>query len=316
MSQYILIAVSAGLVSGLLQGALVLPAAGGLLLAYIAPLPLFLVGLGMGLQATVIAVLVAGAVSVPFAGPVFAATQAVVYGLPAIILCRQALLSRNDEHGQVQWYPPGHLMLWMSGIAIAGVVLAMASMTLFGDGLIAYLKSVMEPFAAGFAIPEQREMLWALLDYLPAFFAASWTLGLLFNGALAQGLLVRFGHNLRPTPELADIRLPAAWLGVLLGALALSSLGGSMGIFGKTLAAIAIVPYFLLGLGVIHGFLRPWKGRMAILVLLYGLLFLWPVTVLVAGLGVLSAVLRLRGGNDLNDTGGAGDSGGNADKER
>jgi len=174
----------------------------------------------------------------------------------------------------------------------------------------------MEPFAAEFAIPEQREMLWALLDYLPAFFAASWTLGLLFNGALAQGLLVRFGHNLRPTPELADIRLPAAWLGVLLGALALSSLGGSMGIFGKTLAAIAIVPYFLLGLGVIHGFLRPWKGRMAILVLFYGLLFLWPIPVLVAGLGVLSAVLRLRGGNDLNNTGGAGDSGGNADKER
>ncbi|MBL6954754.1 MAG: DUF2232 domain-containing protein [Alphaproteobacteria bacterium] len=316
MSQYILIAVSAGLVSGLLQGALVLPAAGGLLLAYIAPLPLFLVGLGMGLRAGVVAVLVAGAVSVLFAGPVFAATQAVVYGLPTIILCRQALLSRNDEHGQVQWYPPGHLMLWMSGIAIAGVVLAMAGMTLFGDGLMAYLKSVMEPFAAEFAIEEQREMLWALLDYLPAFFAASWTLGLLFNGTLAQGLLVRFGYNLRPTPELTDIRLPAAWIGVLLGALALSSLSGLIGVFGKTLAAIAIVPYFLLGLGVIHGFLRPWKGRMAILVLFYGLLFLWPVPVLVAGLGLLSAVLRLRGGNDLNNTGGAGDSGGNADKER
>ena len=313
MSQYVLIAISAGLASGLLQAALVLPAVGGLLLAYIAPLPLFLAGLGMGLRAAVIAVLVAAALSVPFAGTVFAATQAAVYGLPVIILCRQALLSRGDGHGQVHWYPPGHLLLWMSGMAVAGFVLALAGMTLFGDGLMAYLKSVMEPFAAQFPVPEQQEMLLALMDYLPAFFAASWTLGLLFNGALAQGLLVRFGYNLRPTPELAEIPLPVAWIGVLLAALALASLGGPLGVFGKTLAAIAIVPYFLLGLGVIHGILRPWKARNVILILFYGLLLLWPLPILVAGLGLLSAVLRLRGGNDRNNTGGAG---GNADKEK
>jgi hypothetical protein len=316
MSQYILIAVSTGLVSGLLQAALVLPAAGGLLLAYIAPLPLFLAGLGMGLRAAVIAVLVAGAVSVPFAGPVFAITQALVYGLPAIVLCRQALLSRSDNQGQVVWYPSGHLLLWMSGMALFGLVLTLAGMTLFGDGLMAYLSSVMEPFAAQMPIPEQREMLLGLVDFLPAFFVASWTLGLLFNGTLAQGLLVRFGYNLRPTPEMADIRLPIAWIGVLLAALALSSLSGPMGVFGKTLAAIAIVPYFLLGLGVIHGFLRSWKGRTAILILFYGFLLLWPLPMLVAGLGVLSAVLRLRGGNDLNKSGGAGENGGSADKEK
>ncbi len=315
MSRYILIAISAGLVSGLLQAALSLPAAGGLLLAYVSPLPLFLAGLGLGVRGAAIAVLVAGALSVAVAGPAFAATQALVYGLPVIILSRQALLSRSDGHGQVYWYPPGHLLLWMSGIALMGIVLVLAGTALFSDGLMAYLRSVMEPFAAAFAVPEQRETLLDLLDYLPAFFAVSWTLGLIFNGTLAQGLLVRFGHNLRPTPELADIRLPAAWIGVLLAALALSSLSGLMGVFGKTLAAIAIVPYFLLGLGVIHGISRAWKGRVPILILFYGLLFLWPVPVLVAGLGFLNAVLHLRGGNKINSTGSASDSGGNADKE-
>jgi hypothetical protein len=315
MSRYVLIAISAGLVSGLLQAALALPAAGGLLLAYIAPLPLFLAGFGLGARGAGIAVLVAGISSLPFAGPAFAATQALVYGLPVIVLSRQALLSRGDHQGRTHWYPPGQLMLWMSGMALAGFVLTLAGMAMFGDGLMAYLNFVLEPFAAAFPEPEQREMLLALLDYLPAFFAVSWTLGLIFNGTLAQGLLVRFGYNLRPTPELAEIRLPVAWIGLLLAALVLATLSGLLGIFGKTLAAIAIVPYFLLGLGVIHGFLRPWKGRMVLLILFYGLLFLWPLPVMVAGLGLLNAVLRLRGGNDLNDTGGAGDSGGNADKE-
>ncbi|MDA1099615.1 MAG: DUF2232 domain-containing protein [Proteobacteria bacterium] len=315
MSRNISIAVAAGLISGLLQIALTLPASGGLLLAYIAPLPLFLAGLGMGVRGAGIAMLVAGAVSLPFTSPAFAATQALVYGLPVIVLSRQALLSRSDNHGQLHWYPPGHLLLWMSGMALAGFVLALAAMGLFGDGLMTYLETVMAPFAAAFPEPEQRDMLLALLDYLPAFFAVSWTLGLIFNGTLAQGLLVRFGYNLRPTPELADIRLPVAWIGVLLAALLLSSLSGLPGVFGKTLAAIAIVPYFLLGLAVIHGISRPWKGRVAILILFYGLLLLWPLPVIVAGVGLVNALLRLRGGNDLNSTGGAGDSGGNAGKE-
>ncbi|MBC8240020.1 MAG: DUF2232 domain-containing protein [Alphaproteobacteria bacterium] len=181
---------------------------------------------------------------------------------------------------------------------------------------MAYLQSVVEPFAAQFAVPEQREMLLAMTDYPPAFFAVSWTVGLIFNAALAQGLLVRFGHNLRSTPELADIQLPMAWIGVLLAALLLSSLDGLTGLLGKTLAAIAIVPYFLLGLGVVHGFFRAWKARSMILILFYGLLLLWPLPAFVAGLGLLKAVWRLRTGNNINNAGGAGENGGSADEEK
>jgi hypothetical protein len=71
MLHFNLIAIAAGVVSGLLQGALALPAAGGLLLAYIAPLPLFMAGLGLGVRGAVIAVLVAGDCHLP-SGPVVA----------------------------------------------------------------------------------------------------------------------------------------------------------------------------------------------------------------------------------------------------
>ena len=70
-----LIAIAAGLVSGLFQAAVVLPSFGALILAYSAPLPLFLVGLGLGLQGTVVAGIVVGILSFPLAGPVYAIIQ-------------------------------------------------------------------------------------------------------------------------------------------------------------------------------------------------------------------------------------------------
>ena len=301
--QFYLIAVTAGLVSGLLQSAAILPGPGALILAYIAPLPLFLVGLGMGLQGAVVAVLVVGVLSVPLAGPLYAMIQVLVYGLPIIILSRQALMSRTDGQGVVHWYPAGQLLLWLSGIAMAGLAVMVVGLSLFGDGLLTQIRLVIEPFANQLPVPEQQDMLMSLADYVPAFFAVSWILGLIFNGILAQGLLVRFGQNLRSTPKMAEIKLPAAWIGVLAAALALSTMDGLIGVIGKTLAAIAIVPYFLLGLGVVHDFFRSWKARWIMLILFYGLLLMWPLPVLVAGLGLLKALLRLRGGKKLDNSG-------------
>ena len=218
-----LIAIAAGLVSGLFQAAVVLPSFGALILAYIAPLPLFLVGLGLGLQGTVVAVIVVGILSFPLAGPTYAIIQALVYGLPIIILCRQALLSRSNSHGQIIWYPGGMLLIWLAGIAMAGLLLAVVALGIFGDGLMRYSEGIIKPFAAQLPSSGQREMLLSLVNYLPACFAVSWTLGLLFNGVLAQGLLVRFGHNLRPSPILAKIELPAVWAGVLAVAVFLAT---------------------------------------------------------------------------------------------
>ena len=309
MVQFYLIAVAAGLVSGLLQSAVILPGAGGLILAYIAPLPLFLVGLGLGLQGAVISVLVVGALSIPIAGPLYGAIQVLVYGLPIIILCRQALLSRTDAQGQVHWFPAGQILIWLSGIAMTGLLLVAAGLSLFSDGLMAHVAAFIDPVIALLPLPEQREMLLSLADFMPALFAISWIMGLIFNGILAQGLLVRFGQNLRPTPNMMEITLPVAWIGVLAGAIFAATLEGLLGVIGKTLAAIAIVPYFLLGLGVIHGHIRAWRARWIILILLYSLMIFWPVPVLVAGLGFSNAVLRLRRGNDLDN------DGGNAERE-
>ena len=44
---------------------------------------------------------------------------------------------------------------------------------------------------------------------IPGIVAASWMIMLVANGALAQGVLARFGANWRPSPDLAGLGLPA-----------------------------------------------------------------------------------------------------------
>ena len=314
MLPYLLIAAAAGLASGLLHLGIGLPALGGLMLAYLAPLPLFLAGLGLGYQGAATAAAVGAVLVALVQGLPFAAIHAVTYGLPVCILCRQALLSRVDD-GVSHWYPPGRLSLVLAGLATAFFFLWFLGMALFGDGLLPLLYEIMGQMAAQFADPGQREALLSLAELLPAFGAISWMLGLVVNGVLAQGLLVRFERNLRPSPNLADMELPPALFLVLLGGIVVAMLGGLLGMIGKTLAAIAVVPYFLLGLGVFHAFSRGWNGCLFILMLFYGFvlpLFFVPAAVVIVGLGLLYAAMRLRAGGKPN--GGAG-TGGDAGKE-
>ena len=84
----------------------------------------------------------------------------------------------------------------------------------------------------------------------------------------------------------------------------LATLDGLLGVVGKTLAAIAIVPYFLLGLGVVHGFVQPWKARWIVLLLFYSLMLFWPLPVIIAGLGFVNSMLRLRSKGRVAKNGG------------
>ena len=91
---------------------------------------------------------------------------------------------------------------------------------------------------------------------------------------------------------------------MLAVAVFLATLDGLLGVAGKTLAAIAIVPYFLLGLGVVHGFVQTWKARWIVLLLFYSLMLFWPLPVIIAGFGFVNAMLRLRSGGRVAKNGG------------
>lgn len=294
MARYILIAVAAGLLSGCLHLSLALGSMGGIILVYLTPVPLFIVGLSMGAQAALIAGGTGALVDILVDGPALGASYIAMFTIPVALLCRQALLWRQDSSGGQVWYPLGNLATLLAALAAAGFLLMTVVAALVGEGLLAELEQKMRDLAAAMQVKENVEQMVAMAPLVPPMICVSWMLMIIFNGALAQGTLQRFKRSIRPKADIAELSLPLPLLAVFVAAVALAFLPGTAGLIGKTLAAIGAVPYFLAGLGVIHGWVRAWPGRVFVLVPIYILtfLFVWPVI----GLGVWQQLSGSRSG--------------------
>ncbi|MDF2764288.1 MAG: hypothetical protein K0S81_1282 [Rhodospirillales bacterium] len=106
-----------GVVSAALYlAALALP--GGVLLASFTQAPLFLAGLTLGLPAALGASATSALVVSGGAGPIGGVVHAIVNALPVLVLIQRALLSRKAADGGVEWYPPGLLVTWLTGLAV------------------------------------------------------------------------------------------------------------------------------------------------------------------------------------------------------
>jgi len=301
------ITLAAGAISGLLYASAVGGTLGAIMLALLAMLPLFLAGLALGNKAAGIAA-IAGLVPVALiAGLAPAANYAVATAVPAAMVVRFALLSRQAADGTAEWYPPGTLVTWLSLYA-AGIFLAAVVFFLGVEGgleglLRALLGAVAEQMSTGApAGGNLAAVLDALAPMMPGMAAATWLLVVAGNAALAQALLVRFGRNMRPSPNIATIAVPT-WLvtGVAVGAAVGFLAPGQFGFVGRNLAMILAVPYFFVGLAVFHAWVqRTGVGNFAYFVFYAGLaLFLMTLSLLavmaVAAVGLFDQFVDLRG---------------------
>ena len=307
----IVIAIGAGLLSALpLMIAASQPS--GLLLLFLAPLPLFLTGLAQGLVGAAIAsgtvLLVAGLVA-----GFLAAVGALMFLVgPCLLLIRQALLNRPAAAGAtagggtgqppVEWYPPGLLTTWLLWIGLAWLTLSLAFL-FFESGnmqatIEAHLRQALTVTLPGATDADVDAMATRMAGFALGFGIVSYLLILAMNATLAQGTLVRFSRNLRPTPDIADLRLPG-WLApvlavVLLGAFLLS---GDLGFVARNLLPILLLPFFFAGLAVVHAYARRVRSGNFLLALFYVLLvlFTWPAAfVVLLGLFDQWADLRRR----------------------
>jgi hypothetical protein len=290
------ISVGCGAAAAALYLAVALGSPSGLILVYLTQLPLFAAGLWLGFGASAIAgaaaMLALLAASDVMAAALFAALNVV----PVTILVRQALLARRQPDGTLQWYPPGLLAAWLTGMALAGIGAAVVA--LGGPAnLQASLHAVMSQFLARLPIEgtERGEVAAALALVIPGVVASSWMVMAVINAALAQGLLSRFKVNWRPSPELAALDLPL-WLSAAFAiAAAMTALGGAARFLGVNALIALIVPFTLAGLGVLHAAVRHLAHPAMALVVFYILagLFGWPLAV-VAILGLFEPWLGLR----------------------
>jgi hypothetical protein len=301
MVKGILIAAAGGGVSALAALAFLAGSPAALVFVYVAPLPLFLVGLGLGPAAG----MVAGASGVAVAGLTGGLVSAMMYGfvhaLPACFASRQALVRRLGPGGASEWYPLGGILAWLSLLAIATLLASALAGQMLGSGTQALVASHLEQgfrlMVPQLAEAERRAFVDSLTPMFPGAVGASWVIMATVNGVLAQGVLARMGYNLRPGFSFRTFDLPpwASW--PLVGAAAVALLGpGELQYLGRNGALIAAVPYFLLGVVVVHALAR-WRDLPALpLIVFYVVVAISDWAKLgVAALGVAEHWVGLRG---------------------
>jgi len=271
--------------------------AGSLILAYLSQLPLFLGGLWGGVAAAALAGLTASLMLLVAGNLMSVVIFAALNVVPVIVLVRQALLARPGADGAIEWYPPGLLTAWLTGIGLTAI---MVTLLLLGgpDDIQAAVREMLAPALDRLfdeSTPGRDQLAGLLAMIMPGVVVASWMVMTLTNGSLAQGLLTRFGANWRPSPSLAALDLPAWFLALLLLAAAATALGGMMRFVGVNVIIVLTVPFCLAGLAVLHAIAHRFPRPALPLVGVYVVagLFGWPL-LLVIVLGLLHTSLGLR----------------------
>lgn len=301
MNKTVLIAIGGGGLSAAASMAGLFGSPGGFILAYLAPLPLLLVGLGLGPTAVLIAA-VTGVAGVGLLGGI---TSAGVYGgmhaFPSWLLIRQALTQTpSQDDGTPRWYPVGSVLCWLAAvgatIAIA-TVLAGRGEAGIEEAVQTLLETALSLAAPTLAEADRQSFALMMAPMFVGMTAMTWLLMMTINGILGQALLARRGWAIRPTPRWSDLTLPdwMSWLLVSTAAVAIVS-SGDMEYMALNLMIIFAAPYFFLGLAVIHTLSQPLPARGIVLTAFYValVLFLLIVGVAVAGLGVIEQWVGIR----------------------
>lgn len=287
MSRDMLLALGGGAASALFLLSLMTGTPGAMILALVAPLPLFLVGLGLGPAAGALAGTAGAAISTLLGGLLVGAVYLFIFAAPSLFLARQALLNRAEAGGVTEWYPPGLLVGWAA--AMGGAILVVATLMLAGseggiEGQVRELLSeAAEYITQGALDPGEAIAIQVYADNFPALALCTWLLMTAINGIAAQNLLVRQGRNRRPTPDIIDIEAPS-WIPFAVAAALLLALvgAGTLAFLGRNLALILAAPYFFVGLAVIHALARRAANKSVILAAFYGLLIFLGIIAMLA----------------------------------
>ena len=313
---WLVIAISGGALSAVLFSGLAIPSVFSIALFFLVPAPLFMVGLAFGWLAAAVAALSALALMIVLLGMVAALTHALLAGGPVVWLSHLALQHRPaagamegepvDEAGR-EWYPEGRLLLWMAGFSAAAVILILLTQGLSLEDIRSGLMAMAEravavmPWGGALTADEKERFLHTFATLAPLSMAVLWEIALFVSFRLGLWLGSRFGLVRRPLAEFANMRFPQKALLLVAGVSLLALAPGVVGFFGQIAALAYMTAFALLGLAVVHAWLRdrPWApaalgALYAALLLLMGLVA--PALLLLGlaetGFGVRDAFLK------------------------
>lgn len=294
------IIIAFGLASAVLYASALSGLAIGLLVTYLAQLPLFIAGLSMGTMAVAIAGGVGTAALVVMGGTMPGLLFALSTALPVTILVQLALRVRTWTDGRDYWYPAGNLLRGTSLWCVLLLVGAAAGFALFADGIAAavsaFVGNIGEMIKQTTGQDTMPLVINQLAYVLPGITAWSWMLMATVNGLLAQAIVKRVNRNLRPSMSMSEIEIPLSWASLFGVMVALSYvLSGDLGFMTANLAMILAYPLLFQGLSVVHAALASfgaWTvGYIAFYVMI--IFFGWLALAIVA-LGMAEPVFKLR----------------------
>lgn len=287
-------AIAAGLLASLLFLSLAKGFGSGIVLSYLAPLPMMMIGLAAGAVAALAAAVVGAAAVAGTVGGVSALLFLVAVALPALVVANRSLLWRENEDGSIEWYPPGFVLAWLTAAGLALLLVGTALVADHPEGVRGFVAEMigraLDLIAADLPPIRRNEAVSWWTPLFPAMTVVSWLLMAVANATGAQALLVRMGRNIRPQPVWRELMLPD-WPAAALAAMGLAGLAldGDLGFVAANMAVVLLVPFVFLGLAGIHRFAATRPQSRMILGLVYGLLILafgWAALV-VAGLGLV-----------------------------
>jgi Predicted membrane protein (DUF2232) len=310
MIAILLIALAAGSASAFMFASIVSGALISLLLFYLAPLPLMVAALGWGpLGATIGGISAAIGLGAVFGLP-YCIAFVVMVALPAWWLGHLALLGRPIVNGgaagngaspvapDLEWYPVGRILLWISGFA--AVTTMGALLTLGADAAAisgALRQGLLRILGLGDSASTAEIQQWidSLVIIAPAAAAIVAMMTLTLNLWLAAKITATSGRLHRPWPDIKSAALPPLTLAALCLAIALCFAGGLPAMLALIVSTALMMAYAITGFAVLHTLTLAIKGRAIWLGCIYAIVivFSWPLLAMVA-LGLADAIFGLR----------------------
>ncbi len=302
----VLLGVGAGLVSALLLGTIAVGSLLGVLLFWLSPLPLIIVGLGWHWLVAALGALSAGAALSEALSDRVALAYTAMIGFPATMLCLLALTRRRDRTGEPQYLPTGVLMLlcvlYAVAVVVIGAMLVDPSLASLQARLVSSTEALLrmnldltpeQPLIYDGQDISSLPQIYALL--MPSVATATMAITLLLSFWLGA-LVVRQSNRLpRPWPRLDQTRLPSGVLLLAAGSAALTFAGGYAGLTGSLAITALMLAFTLQGFAVAHVLTRGSSFRIPLLAVLWiSVLLIGLPALLLAACGVIDQIFDLR----------------------
>jgi hypothetical protein len=272
-------------------------------LIYLSAIPLFIAGLSGGSVAAVIAS-AAGLVGLFSTFPSnYAILYFIVSACPSLVLTVLSLRHRIGADQKIYWYPEGHLLTATSLYPCALFLMAVMMTAGHQGGLLAMTTEIFNETADQVSKqfnPDQAVVIHMILErsakIVPAVLGCSWMFLVIISLVLAQMLLNQQKWNIRADFSLNELHIPN-WLifAVAMTGLAGASFPEPYDYIGLNLGIILGVPFFFVGLAIIHAYANLQKSPLWLVIPFYVLLSLFPaLVVFVALLGAVDQWVNFR----------------------